>query len=136
MPMNARCAAAFVGLCGCGGEDNEDRLRPATAEECPNGGTVLERDRGANDIVCEGDVEESEDEPNATCDDVQEQVAAALERDVRRAFVGPDTVACGPAGVESGAVEFGEALTTMEGQQDLVADYRNACEVVAAACQQ
>jgi hypothetical protein len=133
--MNTRWAAVLAGLCGCGGDGDEDRLRPATAEECPSGGTVLERDSGRNDIVCEGDVEDAKDGPNARCEDVQAQIAAALERDVRRLWVGADAVACGPSGIENGAVEFGEGLTSTERQQDLITQYQNACEAMLAACQ-
>jgi hypothetical protein len=132
--MNTRCAAVLAGLCGCGGDGDEDRLRPATAEECPSGGTVLERDSGQKDIVCEGDVEDSRDEPSAECENLQEQIAAALERDVRRSWVGADAVACGPSGIEGGAVEFGEGITT-ERQHELVAQYQNACAAMVAACQ-
>jgi hypothetical protein len=136
MTVNARCAVLLAGLCGCGGDDGEDRLRPATAEECPNGGTVLERAGGQDDIVCEGDVEDAKDGPNARCEDVQAQIAAALERDIRRAWVAADAVACGPSGIESGTIEFGEGLTSTERQQDLAAQYRSACAAMLAACPQ
>jgi hypothetical protein len=136
MTVNARCAVLLAMLCGCGGDDDDDRLRPATAEECPTGGTVLERDSGRNDIVCEGDVEDPQDGPIASCEGAQEQIAAALDRDIRRAWVGADAVACGPSGIESGAIEFGEGLTTPDRQQDLVTQYRNACTAVVAACSQ
>ncbi len=133
MALKAWRALVLAVLCGCGCDEREDRLRPATAEECPGGGTVLER-TGQDDVVCEGDVVEPE--PVAACEDAQKQIAAQLARDVQRAYVSQGTEACGPSGIESGVVEFGEALVSPMGRQALVDQYQGACAAMAAACQQ
>lgn len=126
----------LAALWGCGGEgedDDEERLRPATAEECPNGGTVLERGAGQNDVVCEGDVA---DPQNGPCEDLRQQIADALGREVRSGLLSADSVACGPAGIESGVVEVEEGIRiSMSQQQELVGRYQYACAAMAAACQ-
>lgn len=70
-----------VALAACGGGSDKDQdaghLRPATAAECPGGGSVLERDHGRRDVVCDGDVATEQVTP---CQDVLTQIGAALQQ--------------------------------------------------------
>lgn len=65
----------------------------------------------------------------AAANDAKSQIMAALQRDVNRNFVDEGSTPCGAGGIAAGMATYGSALTTPEGQQDLEADYRNACNV-------
>jgi hypothetical protein len=65
----------------------------------------------------------------SAANDAKSQIMAALERDVNRNWVDPDSTPCGASGIAGGNATFGPGLTTPERQEDLTAQYRNACDV-------
>lgn len=65
----------------------------------------------------------------AAANDAKSQIMAALQRDVNRDWVDPDSTPCGATGIAGGNAVFGPALTTPERQEDLAEQYRNACGV-------
>jgi tetratricopeptide (TPR) repeat protein len=65
----------------------------------------------------------------AAANDAKSQIMAALQRDVNRDGVDPGSTPCGAAGIAGGNATFGPGLTTPERQEDLAAQYRNACDV-------
>lgn len=65
----------------------------------------------------------------AAANDAKSQIMAALQRDVNRNWVDPGSTPCGASGIAGGMAMFGPGLTTPERQEELSAQYRNACGV-------
>jgi hypothetical protein len=65
----------------------------------------------------------------AAANDAKSQIMAALQRDVNRNWVDPGSTPCGASGIAGGNASFGPGLTMPERQEDLTAQYRNACDV-------
>jgi len=65
----------------------------------------------------------------AAANDAKSQIMAALQRDVNRNWVDAGSTPCGASGIAGGNATFGPGLTTLERQEDLAAQYRNACDV-------
>lgn len=65
----------------------------------------------------------------AAANDAKSQIMAALQRDVNRNWVDPGSTPCGASGIAGGNATFGPGLTMPERQEDLAAQYRNACDV-------
>jgi hypothetical protein len=114
----------------CGGDDSDDsegHLRPATESECPGGGSVLERDHGRKDIVCEGEV--SEPSPEETCESIEKDIMTALGNYIRGGALSSDTLACGADGLASGIGTF-HASYTEEQRNTVISEFANACDLL------